>query len=410
MTREAAPPFDPARVDCDGFFRELRAIRRDVEAALGDDDIRHLRKLEWVGRAATALGLATAWVPNPLSMAALALGRSTRWLFMHHVGHRGYDRVPGIAPRHTSRVFANGWRRFVDWPDWMLPEAWKYEHNVLHHTHTGELGDPDLIERNAEALRDADLPVAVKVAGIGLLAVTWRSFYYAPNTVKAWLERGQERTGGLPRGYRRTLWLRGFVPYALLQFGALPALFLPFGPVAAASALVNSLGAEALTNLHTFLVVGPNHTGDDLYRFDSRPRSKAESAVRQVLGSANYATGSDLVDYAHLWLNYQIEHHLFPDLPMLRYREIQPKVQALCAKYGIPYVQESVFTRAKKMVAVAVGRASMKRAHDVGAGAASYSAGNGSGTGAGSTTRPEDLDLRSRMSQTTPIAASARSE
>jgi fatty acid desaturase len=361
------PSFDPSTVDCDGFFRDLRAIRRDVEASLGQEDIDHLRRLERVGRAATALGLATAWVPNPVSMAALALGRSTRWLLMHHVGHRGYDRVPGVPARYTSRVFATGWRRFVDWPDWMLPEAWKYEHNVLHHTHTGETADPDLIERNAEGLRDADLPPAVKLAGIGLLALTWRSFYYAPNTVKAWLERGREPGPGRPAGYTRTLWLRGYVPYALLQFGALPALFLPLGPLAAASALANSLGAEALTNLHTFLVVGPNHTGEDLYRFDGRPRSKAESAVRQVLGSANYACGTDVVDYAHLWLNYQIEHHLFPDIPMLRYREIQPRVEALCARYGIPYVQESVFRRARKMIAVAVGRASMKRARSVGA-------------------------------------------
>jgi len=365
VTRETTT-FDPDSIDCDGFFRELRAIRRDVEAALGEDDVRHLRRLERVGRAATCLGLATAWVPNPVSMAALALGRSTRWLLMHHVGHRGYDRVPGIPPRYTSRVFATGWRRLLDWPDWMLPEAWKYEHNVLHHTHTGELSDPDLIERNAASLRDSNLPVFVKLAGLGFLAVTWRSFYYAPNTVKAWLERGQEPSEGKPAGYTRTLWLRGYLPYALLQFGALPALFVPLGPLAVGSAFVNSLGAEALTNLHTFMAVGPNHTGDDLYRFDSRPRSKAESAVRQVLGSANYATGGDLVDYAHLWLNYQIEHHLFPDLPMLRYREIKPRVEALCAKYGIPYVQEGVFARARKMVAVAVGRASMRRADAVG--------------------------------------------
>jgi fatty acid desaturase len=365
VTREAKT-FDPDSIDCDGFFRELRAIRLEVEAALGDDDIRHLRRLERVGRAATCVGLATAWVPNPVSMAALALGRSTRWLLMHHVGHRGYDRVPGVPPRYTSRVFATGWRRMVDWPDWMLPEAWKYEHNVLHHTHTGELSDPDLIERNAESLRDANLPLVVKLAGLGFLAVTWRSFYYAPNTVKAWLERGKEPSDGKHPGYTRTLWLRGYTPYALLQFGALPALFLPLGPLAVGSAFVNSLGAEALTNLHTFMVVGPNHTGEDLYRFDSRPRSKAESAVRQVLGSANYATGGDVVDYAHLWLNYQIEHHLFPDLPMLRYRQIKPKIQALCAKYGIPYLQESVFTRARKMVAVAVGRASMRRADAIG--------------------------------------------
>lgn len=376
----AAPPaaapssFDPASVDCEGFLRELRAIRRDVEASLGQEDIDHLRRVERLGRCATALGIATAWVPNPISMAALALGRSTRWIFMHHVGHRGYDRVPGVPPRFTSRVFASGLRRFVDWNDWMLPEAWKYEHNVLHHSYTGELADPDLIERNADYLRDADVPVAAKYAAVAFLALTWRSFYYAPSTVKAWLLRGKlaggvvdSRTAPTPPGYARTLWLRGYLPYGLTHFVLLPAAYLPLGPLAAASALVNSLGAEALTNVHTFLVVGPNHAGDDLYRFDERPRSKAEAAVRQVLGSANFRTGTELVDYAHLWLNYQIEHHLFPDLPMGRYREIQPRVEALCAKHGIPYVQESVWTRARKMIAIAVGKTSMKRARRVGA-------------------------------------------
>jgi fatty acid desaturase len=363
--------FDESRIDCEAFFRELQEIRRDVEASLCDDDIRHLRAIERMGRVATAMGFATAWFPNPLSMAALALGRSTRWLLMHHIGHRGYDRVPGVPRHYTSRVFAMGRRRFLDWPDWMLPDAWKYEHNVLHHTHTGELRDPDLIERNAEWLRESSLPYAAKLASVGFLAVTWRAFYYAPNTVKAWLSRG--RVGGvgdgddaLPPGYTKTLWLYGYLPYGLLQFGLFPALFLPFGPFAAASALANSLGAEALTNLHTFLVVGPNHTGEDLYRFDAPPRGAAEKAVRQVLGSANYATGDDLVDYAHLWLNYQIEHHLFPDLPMLRYRQIQPRVKALCAKHGIPYVQEGVLERARKMIAVAVGRTSMRRAKAVG--------------------------------------------
>ncbi|MCW5835931.1 MAG: fatty acid desaturase [Labilithrix sp.] len=359
------PTFDPGTIDCDAFFRELRAIRLEVESSYGEEDVAHVRWIERAGRAATALGLATAWAPNPVSMAALALGRSTSWLLMHHVGHRGYDRVPGIPERHTSRGFAAGWRRMLDGPDWMLPDAWKYEHNVLHHTNTGELRDPDLIERNTEGLRDADVPVALKYVAMGLLAVTWRASYYAPTTIRAWLARGRDGAAA-PPGYLATLIGRCYAPDTLVQFVALPALYAPLGPLAVASALVNSLGAEALANLHTFLVVGPNHSGDDLYRFDEPARSKAEAAVRQVLGSVNYQTGSELVDYAHLYLNYQIEHHLFPDMPMARYRQIQPKVAALCAKHGIPYVQESVFARARKMLDVAVGKTSMKRARSVG--------------------------------------------
>lgn len=367
MPSRAAPPAPWApslsTADAEAFLGELKALRREIEASLGEEDIAHLRKVERVGRAATALGLATCWLgPNPLSMAALSLGRATRWLLMHHIGHRGYDKVPGVPARYTSKVFARGARRFVDWPDWMIPEAWIYEHNVLHHSHVGEDKDPDLVERNTQGLRESGLPLPVRYAAVAALGLTWRWFYYVPTTLRAWLERHEAGGRGEGEGYARALWLRCYAPYALLNFGLLPAAFLPLGPLAALSALVNSLGAEALANLHTFCVVGPNHTGDDLYRFTERPSSKAEAACRQVVGSVNYAVGSDLIDHAHLWLNYQIEHHVWPDLPMLRYREVQPKLKALCAKYGVPYVQESVFARVKKMAAVAVGVASMKQA------------------------------------------------
>jgi fatty acid desaturase len=277
---------------------------------------------------------------------------------MHHVGHRGYDKVPGVPERYTSKVFARGWRRFLDWPASMLPEAWIYEHNVLHHAHTGEERDPDLIERNTEALRR--LPMPVRYALMGLLALTWRETYYAPQTLRAWRARG---TAGPPpdSGNLGELWLRGYLPYAALHFGLLPLCYLPLGPWGVFSAFCNSVMADAVTNLHTFCVVGPNHTGEDLHRFDDRPRTRAEHAVRQVAGTANYSTGGDLRDFAHLWLNYQIEHHLWPDLPMRQYALIQPRVRAICEKHGVPYVQESVFVRVRKMVDVAVGKSSMRR-------------------------------------------------
>jgi fatty acid desaturase len=281
---------------------------------------------------------------------------------MHHVGHRGYDRVPGVPHERTSRGFAQGRRRFLDWFDWMLPDAWVYEHNVLHHSYTGEEQDPDLLERNAEkSLRDPRRPLALRAVQLALLALTWRASYYAPETLRALRRKGKRLDVPLSRAEGRELLLRCYLPYAAFHFVLFPALFLPLGAWAAFSALCNALLAEAFTNLHTFLVVGPNHTGEDLYRFDSSPANKGERYVQQVLGSANYATGGELNDYAHLWLNYQIEHHLFPDLPMLKYREVQPHVRALCEKHGIPYVQESVWTRARKMVEVVLGLRSMKR-------------------------------------------------
>jgi len=55
-----------------------------------------------------------------------------------------------------------------------------------------------------------------------------------------------------------------------------------------------------------------------------------------MLGSANFDAGA-VMAFMSGNLCYQIEHHLFPDLPSNRYAEIAVRVRALCAAYGLPY-------------------------------------------------------------------------
>ncbi|HYM53972.1 MAG TPA: fatty acid desaturase, partial [Solirubrobacteraceae bacterium] len=57
---------------------------------------------------------------------------------------------------------------------------------------------------------------------------------------------------------------------------------------------------------------------------------------RQVLTSRN-VRGNWLTDFTLGGLNYQIEHHLFPDLPAHRYAEISVEVSEIRERYGIPY-------------------------------------------------------------------------
>lgn len=368
-------------VDLEGFERELRALRAEAVSALGPDDVAHLKKLERWGHWCTAAGYATAWVfPNPLSMALLSLGSTSRWTIVaHHVLHKGLDRIDSAPVRLTSKGFAKGWRRLLDWPEWMEPEAWCHEHNVLHHAYTNEVADPDLVEHNLEALRTSKVPKVVKQALLALSAATWKLTYYAPNTIQV-LQRRRRRASGDGRTQRddargpesmleafdvrtaegREVW-RALLPYAALRFVGLPALFLPLGPLASLSVALNSLGAEVLSNLHCFVIIVPNHAGEDLERFDGPPASRAEWFVRQVRGSVNFKTGGDLNDFLHGFLNYQVEHHLFPDLPPLAYQRLQPKVKALCEKYGVPYRQESVWKRLGQLVRIATGEASMQR-------------------------------------------------
>lgn len=90
---------------------------------------------------------------------------------MHHIGHKGYDKVD-CPPRYQSTEFASGKRRFIDWLDWMHPDAWKHEHNVLHHYHTGEVTDPDLVERNIELIRQSKIPAFFKYIAVAFFMCT----------------------------------------------------------------------------------------------------------------------------------------------------------------------------------------------------------------------------------------------
>ena len=58
--------------------------------------------------------------------------------------------------------------------------------------------------------------------------------------------------------------------------------------------------------------------------------------LRQMLGSANIDAGPILALLTGN-LSYQIEHHLYPNLPSRRLAEISVRVRQLCDKYDLPY-------------------------------------------------------------------------
>jgi fatty acid desaturase len=372
------------------FAADLKNLRNEINSSLGEEDFKHLKKVERWGRLCSLAGYLTAWlIPNLISAFLISLGNVTRWaMITHHVSHRGYDKVPGVPERYKSKTFANGKRRFLDWPDWMLPAAWNYEHNILHHYYTGEAADPDLAEKSLKLVREAKMPPVIKYFIVFFYMCTWKLTYYAPNTIWVLQQERKRKKEGLqdsPRKIKSIMesedywfypgmklllpfslsalefWARCVLPYGLLRFGLIPLMFLPLGYNAWLSVLLNSVIAEIITNIHSFIIIVPNHCGEDVHRFDRPISDQPEFFVRQVIGSVNYPGGTDFKDFMQGWLNYQVEHHLWPDLPMLKYREIQPQVRAICEKHGVPYIQENVFKRFRKMLDIMVGKTSMRR-------------------------------------------------
>ena len=362
-------------VDREQLAKDIDGIQRAILSETNISDFEHLKKIESWGRICTGLGYSTAWIiPNPISAYLISQGNFTRWTTVaHHVLHRGYDKIEGIPKHYTSKGFAKGWRRYLDWLDWMYPEAWDAEHNDIHHYHLGEEIDPDQVEFNMQGLRNSNIPRWGRYVLLAIMAASWKIIYYASSTLTEYRAIEAKKAGGTrgqisrldmwnplkPAG--KDLWLSCMLPYSIVHFVIIPLLFIPFGVVAATNVLINVLFAELLTNLHSFLVIGPNHTGDDVMMFEEKAKGKGEFYLRQIVGSVNYPSGTNTLDFLHGWLNYQIEHHLWPDMAASQYQKAQPLVKAVCEKHNIPYIQESVFKRLMKTIDVMVGKSSMLR-------------------------------------------------
>jgi len=170
---------------------------------VNEDDFQHLLKMERWGRYATFSGYFLILLLVILELSyknfssiyfglifilsafLISVGNVSRWANVTHpILHGGYDKVPDIPERYTKKYFAKDERRFVDWLDWIKPNAWAYEHNIMHHFHLGEDDDPDQVERNLQWLIRSKIPMWIRYIIVYGFTATWKYTYYAPNTLR----------------------------------------------------------------------------------------------------------------------------------------------------------------------------------------------------------------------------------
>ena len=104
-----------------------------------------------------------------------------------------------------------------------------------------------------------------------------------------------------------------------------------------------ALVANLMRNVWAYAVIFCGHFPDDVETFTKRTldeESRGDWYLRQMLGSANFHGGKVLTLMSGN-LNYQIEHHLFPDMPSNHLDEIAKEVQAIAEEYGLPYNTDS---------------------------------------------------------------------
>jgi fatty acid desaturase len=318
--------------DVDELGREFDQIRRDIEEARGEKDAAYIRRIISIQRRLMVAGRVTlfasafppAWVAGT---GMLAVGKILENMEIgHNVMHGQFDWM------NDPEIHSGTW----EWDTTCPAEQWKHSHNFVHHTYTNVIG------------KDNDV-------GYGILRVTsdqkWHPVNLGQPVYNALLallfewgvalhdldiERIRRREKD-PKEMKRQLkgiWkkVRRQVAKDYLIFPALT------GPQFLSTLTANAT-ANIIRNLWSYMIIFCGHFPDGAEKFELEQledESQSEWYLRQLLGSANFE-GSRLLHILSGSLGYQIEHHLFPDLPCNRYPEIAERVRALCEKYNLPY-------------------------------------------------------------------------
>jgi fatty acid desaturase len=377
----------PEQIEAIG--REFDALGEQVRADLGERDARYITSIIGLQRRLALLGrielFASRWRP-PLVLGASTLGLAKILENMeigHNVLHGQWDWMN--HPVINSRAW--------DWDTASTAEAWRHSHNYIHHTYTNILGkDHDL---GYEIMRiDPHQPwnpvyllqpfynillsllfewgVAVHDLDFTAIRAGEKSISQVRKEVKGIL--GKARTQ-IQKDYIAWPLISGLVMTLadLAVIGASPradsAATRPHTKVRRAArrlrrrppragseivaelirrrsfrkSFVRTLTANALANVirnvWSYAIIFCGHFPDQTYTFTAEEVERETSGgwyVRQLIGAANI-DGGPLFHVISGNLGYQVEHHLFPDMPSTRYGEIAPQVREICERYGLPY-------------------------------------------------------------------------
>ncbi len=141
----------------------------------------------------------------------------------------------------------------------------------------------------------------------------------------AWLRRA-------PRPHR-TLEIVLLTAHFVLYVGALLLVLNPL------QALAFVAVHQAVFGLYLGCSFAPNHKGMPIVA----AHEKLDYLRKQVLTSRN-VRGSWFVDQLLGGLNYQIEHHLFPNMPRPNLRHARPLVRTFCAERQVAYTETGLVT------------------------------------------------------------------
>jgi fatty acid desaturase len=316
----------------DEIGREFQAIHDRVYAELGERDAKYIRslvanhrRLAVLSRASLiASGSAPAWWAGTIGLSFAKILENME--LGHNIMHGQWDWM------NDPQIHSSKW----DWDNVSPASSWKHSHNYLHHTYTNVIGkDKDVgYEIMRVDHRQEWKPVYLLQPVYNLLLAGLFEWGVAIHDLdieavasgqkdKAVLK---DELSGIGKKVRRQI-VKDYVAFPLLSGRHWK------------KTLKANLAANLVRNAWAYAIIFCGHFPDQAYTFTEEEASDESMGawyVRQLIGSANIE-GNDFFHLMSGNLSFQVEHHLFPDMPSSRYKEISTEVKAICDKYGLPY-------------------------------------------------------------------------
>jgi fatty acid desaturase len=313
--------------------REFDAIHDEVYSDLGERDARYIRSTIRLHRqlvlAARALLMGSRYKPLWLAgTASLSLAKILENMEIgHNVMHGQWDWM------NDPDINSRNW----DWDTASPADAWRHSHNYEHHTFTNIRGkDRDL---GYEIMRidphQKWHPVYLLQPLYNLILMGFFEWGVALHDLNGDAIRKGEKPREQVIEELKAIGVKARRQF-VKDYVAFPALS---GRRSFKSTLAANFTANIVRNVWSYSIIFCGHFPDQTYTFSEQEvadETRGGFYVRQLLGSSNI-DGGPLFHLLAGNLSFQVEHHLFPDMPSSRYAEIAPRVRDICRRYALPY-------------------------------------------------------------------------
>jgi linoleoyl-CoA desaturase len=278
------------------------------------------------------------WVLMAFGMAGVGLS------IMHDANHGAYSKNKKV----------NSWMGAVLYLAGGSDAMWRIQHNVLHHTYTNVTGmdddiDPGIVmrfsphEKRRKFHKYQHIYAWFLYGMMTLMWITTKDFKQLYRYKKMGLTQTQSGS------YNKLLAIT--IISKLLYYAVFLVLPLIFTPIAWYFTVLGFFLMHYITGFILGCIFQPAHVvpTSNYPLPDESGNIKADWAVSQLLNTANFAPKSKFLSWYVGGLNFQIEHHLFPNICHVHYKKLSRIVKKTAEEYNLPYHSQKTFWGALKV-------------------------------------------------------------